>query len=156
MDKIDSLNQVAEFHKTFRHPILESPQIPSEERCKLRVSLIAEELKELEEAIEEGDIVEVADALCDIQYVLSGAILEFGLGEKFRALFDEVQRSNMSKACDSEGEALATVNFYHDKKGTDAYYVERDGKYLVYRKGDKKTLKSVNYSPADLESIIEE
>ncbi len=156
MDKIDALNQVAEFHKTFRHPILESPQIPSEERCKLRVSLIAEELKELEEAIGEGDIVEVADALCDIQYVLSGAVLEFGLGEKFKELFDEVQRSNMSKACSTEGEALSTVNFYHDKKGTDAYYVERDGKYLIYRKGDKKTLKSINYSPADLESILED
>ena len=82
--------------------------------------------------------------------------LQFGLGEKFKELFDEVQRSNMSKACDTEGEALATVNFYHDKKGTDAYYAERDGKYLVYRKGDKKTLKSINYSPADLESIIED
>ncbi|MEP1094877.1 MAG: nucleoside triphosphate pyrophosphohydrolase family protein [Cyclobacteriaceae bacterium] len=156
MDKIDSLNQVSEFHKTFQHPILDTPQIPSPQRCKLRVSLIAEELKELEEAIEDGDLIEVADALCDIQYVLSGAVLEFGLGEKFKELFDEVQRSNMSKACDSEGEALETVSFYHDKKGTDAYYVERDGKYLVYRKGDKKTLKSVNYSPADLESILEE
>ena len=44
-----SLTSVAEFHKTFQHPILETPQIPSETRCKLRVSLIAEELKELEE-----------------------------------------------------------------------------------------------------------
>ena len=156
MDKIDPLNQVAEFHRTFRHPILECPQIPSEERCKLRVSLIAEELEELKEAIEEEDLVEIADALCDIQYVLSGAILEFGLGEKFGALFDEVQRSNMSKACLTEGEALETVRYYHDQKGTDAYYVEQDGKYLVYRKGDKKTLKSVNYSPADLESLLDE
>ena len=156
MEKIDPLNQVAEFHRTFRHPILESPEIPSEARCKLRVSLIAEELKELQDAIEEEDIVEVADALCDIQYVLAGAILEFGLGDKFKELFDEVQRSNMSKACASEGEALETVQFYKEKKGTDAYYVEQDGKYLVYRKGDKKTLKSVNYSPADLESIIDE
>ncbi len=155
MDKIDPLNQVADFHHTFKHPILESPQIPSEERCKLRVSLIAEELKELEEAIEDGDIVEVADALCDIQYVLSGAVLEFGLGDKFRELFEEVQRSNMSKACQSEGEALETVQYYHDKKGTDAYYEKQDGKYLVYRKGDNKTLKSVNYSPADLESILD-
>lgn len=155
MEKIDPLNQVAEFHRTFRHPVLESPQIPSAERCKLRISLIAEELKELEDAIEEEDIIEVADALCDIQYVLAGAILEFGLGEKFKELFDEVQRSNMSKACSSEGEALETVSYYHDKKGTDAYYVEQDGKYLVYRKGDKKTLKSVNYSPADIESILE-
>ena len=156
MEKIDPLNQVAAFHKTFQHPILDTPQIPSKERCDLRVSLIAEELEELKEAIAEGDLVEVADALCDIQYVLSGAVLEFGLGEKFKELFDEVQRSNMSKACESEGEAMETVSFYHDKKGTDAYYVERDGKYLVFRKGDKKTLKSVNYSPADIEGILDE
>ena len=63
MEKIDSLNQVAEFHRTFKHPIESSPTIPSEDRCKLRVSLIAEELKELEEAIKDKDIVEVADAL---------------------------------------------------------------------------------------------
>ena len=92
MDKIDSLNQVAEFHKVFKHPIVASPAIPAKERCELRVSLIAEELKELEQAIKDNDLVEVADALCDIQYVLSGAVLEFGLGEKFVELFNEVQR----------------------------------------------------------------
>ena len=155
MDKIDPLNQVAEFHKTFRHPILETPQIPSEDRCKLRVSLIAEELKELQEAIDDKDLVEVADALCDIQYVLSGAILEFGLGGKFRELFEEVQRSNMSKACETEQEAQQTVDHYKNEKDTDAYYEERDGKWLVYRKGDNKTLKSINYSPANLKRILD-
>ena len=155
MDKIDPLNQVAEFHKTFRHPILKLPQIPSEDRCKLRVSLIAEELKELQKAIEDKDIVEIADALCDIQYVLSGAILEFGMGEKFRELFREVQRSNMSKACETEEEANQTVAYYKTRKDTDAYYEQRDGKWLVYRKGDNKTLKSINYSPAGLKSILE-
>lgn len=154
MDKIDPLNQVADFHKTFRHPILSTPEIPSEERCKLRVSLIAEELKELQEAIDDKDLVEIADALCDIQYVLSGAVLEFGLGDKFKTLFEEVQRSNMSKACESEEEAQQTVDFYKKEKDTDAYYEERDGKWLVYRKGDNKTLKSINYSPADLKSIL--
>ncbi len=154
MDKIDPLNQVAEFHKTFRHPILDSPQIPSEDRCKLRVSLIAEELKELQEAIDDKDVVEIADALCDIQYVLSGAILEFGMGEKFKELFEEVQRSNMSKACEDEEEAKQTVAHYKSEKDTDAYYEERDGKWLVYRVGDNKTLKSINYSPADLKSIL--
>ena len=99
MKQPDALNQVAEFHRTFKHPILDSPAIPPENRCKLRVALLAEELKELEVAILEQDIVAVADALCDLQYVLSGAILEFGLGEKFELLFNEVQRSNMSKAC---------------------------------------------------------
>ena len=155
MDKIDPLNQVGEFHKTFQHPILTTPQIPSEDRCKLRVSLIAEELDELKEAIEANDLVEVADALCDIQYVLSGAVLEFGLGEKFKTLFEEVQRSNMSKACDTEEEAKQTAAFYKAEKDTDAYYEERDGKWLVYRKGDNKTLKSINYSPADLKSLLE-
>ncbi len=155
MDKIDPLNQVADFHKTFRHPVLDTPQIPSEDRCKLRISLIAEELKEFQEAIDSNDMVEIADALCDIQYVLSGAVLEFGLGEKFRSLFEEVQRSNMSKACETEEEASQTVNHYKIQKNTDAYYKEQDGKWLVYRSGDNKTLKSINYSPADLKSIIE-
>lgn len=155
MDKIDPLNQVADFHRTFQHPILPTPQVPSEDRCKLRVSLIAEELEELQDAIKDKDIVEIADALCDIQYVLSGAILEFGLGDKFRELFEEVQRSNMSKACENEEEAKQTVEHYKKKKDTDAYYEQRDGKWLVYRVGDNKTLKSINYSPADLKSIIE-
>src|SRR5687768_8433381 len=136
MKQPDSLSLVAEFHKTFKHPILDMPSIPSENRCKLRVALIAEELKELEVAILEKDIVEIADALCDIQYVLSGAILEFGLGEKFKALFDEVQRSNMSKACTSEEEAQKTVDHYLKKDGTECYYRKEGDKWLVYRKSD--------------------
>lgn len=154
MEEPKALNSVAEFHKTFKHPILPSPQIPSEDRCKLRVALIAEELKELEEAIKDKDLVEVADALCDIQYVLSGAILEFGLGEKFKDLFDEVQRSNMSKTCKTMEEAEATQKFYMEKDGTESYVEESDDHFLVYRKGDNKTLKSVNYSPADLKSQL--
>jgi predicted HAD superfamily Cof-like phosphohydrolase len=154
MKQPDSLNLVAEFHRTFKHPIPATPAIPDENRCKLRVALIAEELKELEVAILEKDIVEVADALCDIQYVLSGAILEFGLGEKFEALFNEVQRSNMSKACNSVDEAEATIEHYQQKDGTECYYREIEGKWLVYRKSDNKTLKSINYSPADLNGII--
>ncbi|KOF01397.1 phosphoribosyl-ATP pyrophosphohydrolase [Roseivirga ehrenbergii] len=154
MKEPQSLNSVAEFHKTFKHPILETPQIPSADRCKLRVSLIAEELKELEEAIQANDLVEVADALCDIQYVLSGAILEFGLGNSFKTLFDEVQRSNMSKTCKTMEEAEATQKHYMDKDGTESYIEESDGHFLVYRTADNKTLKSVNYSPADLKSIL--
>ena len=154
MDKIDALNQVAEFHRTFKHPIEAQPIIPAPARCELRVNLIAEELKELEKAIKDKDIVEVADALCDIQYVLSGAVLEFGLGEKFRALFDEVQRSNMSKSCSTEEEAQATVTYYQNERDTPCYYKEVDGKYLVFRTSDQKTLKSIAYSPADLKSIL--
>ena len=154
MKQPEALNLVAEFHQTFKHPILPAPAIPGEDRCKLRVALLAEELKELEVAILEKDIVEVADALCDLQYVLSGAILEFGLGEKFSALFEEVQRSNMSKACTSEEEARATVDHYLKKDGTECYYKEVAGKWLIYRKADNKTIKSIHYSPANLEGIV--
>ena len=154
MQQPDSLRLVAEFHSTFKHPILPSPNIPEESRCRLRVALIAEELKELEVAILERDIAGVADALCDIQYVLSGAVLEFGLGDKFKALFDEVQRSNMSKACTSEEEAKKTVEFYEKKDGTECIYRKEGDKWLVYRKSDNKTIKSIGYSPADLERIL--
>lgn len=154
MQQPDALNQVAEFHQTFKHPILSTPTIPAENRCRLRVALLAEELKELEVAILNKDIVEVADALCDLQYVLSGAILEFGLGDKFKALFDEVQRSNMSKTCKNEEEAKQTVAHYLQKDGTECYYQQEGKHWLVYRKADNKTIKSINYSPADLERIV--
>jgi len=148
-----TLTAVAEFHKTFKHPILQHPSIPDEKRCRLRVALLAEELKELEEAIKDNDITEIADALCDLQYVLSGAVLEFGLADKFAQLFDEVQRSNMSKACKTIEEAEATVAHYQ-QKGVPCFYEEADGHYLVYRTEDRKTLKSVFYSPADLNGIL--
>ncbi len=155
MKKLDALNQVAAFHKTFKHPIEPSPIIPSEKRCKLRVELISEELKELQEAIDNNDLVEVADALCDIQYVLSGAVLEFGLGDKFIELFNEVQRSNMSKTCQSMEEAEATMLHYKKKDGVESYVKQAGDQYLVYRTSDNKTLKSINYSPADLKSILD-
>lgn len=155
MDKLDALNQVAKFHKTFKHPVLSEPTIPSEKRCNLRVELLSEELKELQEAIDDKDMVEIADALCDIQYVLSGAVLEFGLGDKFRELFDEVQRSNMSKTCATLEEAEATMAHYKATKGVESYCEKSGDAYLVFRKPDNKTLKSINYSPADLKSILE-
>jgi predicted HAD superfamily Cof-like phosphohydrolase len=154
MQKLDSLNQVADFHKTFGAPILPHPTIPNADRCALRVSLLSEELDELKEAIAANDLVEIADALCDLQYVLSGAVLEFGLGERFVDLFNEVQRSNMSKACQSLEEAEQTVKFYRDKDGTEAEIVEENGLWKVYRKSDNKVLKSINYSPADLVSLL--
>jgi predicted HAD superfamily Cof-like phosphohydrolase len=154
MEQINSLNQVADFHRTFNAPILDTPQIPSEQRCELRVNLLQEELNELSQAIRDNNLVEIADALCDIQYVLSGAVLEFGLGEKFVELFNEVQRSNMSKACNTQQEALMTLSHYKKKDGTEGYYKKINGKWLVYRASDDKVLKSINYSPAELKKII--
>lgn len=154
MEKLDALNQVAEFHRTFNAPILDTPQIPSKERCELRVALLQEELNELKAAIEDQNIVEIADALCDLQYVLSGAVLEFGLGEKFAELFNEVQRSNMSKACNNQQEADETIAFYKEK-GQEAYSEVSGDKINVHRTSDNKVLKNKYYSPADLKSIIE-
>jgi len=154
MEKIDSLNQVAEFHRTFNAPILDTPQIPSEQRCQLRVDLLQEELDELAQALKDKDLVEVADALCDIQYVLSGAVLEFGLGDKFVDLFNEVQRSNMSKACSTEEEAQKTLEHYKQKDGTEGYYKQVGDKWVTYRNGDDKVLKSVGYSPANIKGML--
>lgn len=153
-DEPQALTKVAQFHDVFGLPVLDRPQIPSEERCRLRIALLEEELRELKEALEAKDIVGAADALCDLQYVLSGAILELGLGTKFKELFDEVQRSNMSKACKSQDVAAATQEYYQKNKGMESYIEKKNGEYVVYRKNDGKVLKSIQYSPADLERIL--
>lgn len=153
MKEVNALNGVVKFHEVFKHPIQNAPIIPDKKRCDLRVDLIQEELNELQQAIIDNDMIEVADALCDIQYVLAGAVLEFGLGNKFSELFNEVQRSNMSKACETMLEAEETVAYYANQ-GIEAYIEPSDGKFLIYRNSDNKTLKSINYSPADLKRIL--
>jgi hypothetical protein len=60
----------------------------------------------------------------------------------------------MSKACQSLEEAEYTVKFYHDKDGTEAEIIEENGVWKVFRKADHKVLKSINYSPADLVSLL--
>lgn len=148
-----ALEDVAEFHHTFHLPVLATPQIPDTDRCRLRINLLREELRELEEAIAANDLTECADAFADLQYVLSGAILEFGLGEKFRALFEEVHRSNMSKTCATMTEAEATVAHYAKQGQTGT--IEASGNvFLVYRSDDRKVLKNVHYSPADLAKVL--
>lgn len=148
-----ALEDVAEFHRTFHLPILAAPRIPSKERCQLRMNLLREELDELAEAIANDDLVEAADAFADLQYVLSGAILEFGLGEQFAALFAEVHRSNMSKTCATLEEAQATVAHYA-ALGQESTIEPSGNVFLVYRLADRKVLKNVNYSPADLRSKL--
>lgn len=156
MDEPKALNSVAAFHRTFNLPVLDEPAIPSPERCSLRVNLLQEELDELKQAIEDGNLVEIADALSDLQYVLSGAVLEFGLGDTFKKLFDEVQRSNMSKVCHSREVAEETLKYYRDHRGTEGYIEQKGDVFLVYRTSDQKVLKSVEYSPADLQGILDQ
>mgnify|MGYP001814561347 CR=1 FL=1 len=155
MIEAEALNGVAAFHRLFKMPILEKPEIPDQKRCELRIALLQEELDELRTAILEKDLTEIADALSDLQYVLSGAILEFGMGDIFNDLFSEVQRSNMSKACSTIEEAEATVEYYKKKRNTEAEIHSSEGQYLVYRKHDHKVLKSVKYSPANLDGILQ-
>lgn len=148
----DVLNLVAAFHELFNHPILDEPTIPAKDRAELRYELLREELQEFRDALDKGDLVGIADAFADIQYVLSGAILEFGMGERFLHIFHEVQRSNMSKTCATEEEADLTIEHYSN--AYDCYKKQVNGKWLVYRLSDHKTLKSIAYSPADIKSQL--
>lgn len=152
------LEQVKEFHKLFKHPVLKQPTIIDQERGAMRIRLLQEELKELIEGFHNKDIVEVADALADLQYVLSGAVLEFGLNDLFDSLFNEVHRSNMSKVAHSEDEARASVLHYASIQGKDKceadYKTDGNGNYFIIRLHDSKTLKPVGYSKADLRSIL--
>lgn len=149
------LASVGAFHSLFRVPVLAQPQIPTPERCRLRVDLLQEELNELKAAIDADDLVEVADALADLQYVLAGAVHEFGLGSRFASLFDEVHRSNMSKACASLEEAEATVAHYASTKQVAARIERTDAGWLVYRLPDDKVLKSIAYSAPQLAQVLE-
>lgn len=150
LQETSTINEVAEFHKVFQHPILDSPNIPDEQRVRLRLNLLSEELQELREAIMKNDLVAIADAFADLQFVLTGAVLEFGMHKIFPALCTEVFRSNMSKACSTMQEAEDTC----DSCDEPTHICERDGKFFVYRVRDDKTIKNVNYSPANLRSIV--
>lgn len=152
--EFNPIEQVKQFHNAFDHPVVSLPSIPNKKRCELRYGLLAEEVKEMKIAAEHGDIVAVADALCDIQYVLAGAILEFGLAEKFPVLFNEVHRSNMSKACATMEEAQATCDHWTTDGNEACEIIEREGLFFVYRVRDGKTMKNINYSPANLEGLI--
>lgn len=150
---VNYMSKVEEFHNLFEMPVLPKPTIPLD-RWRLRVALIQEELNELIHAVEAYDIVEVADALVDLQYVLSGAVLEFGMASKFDQMFNEVHRSNMSKACSSIDEAQMTVEHYLNERSTHSKIHKKDGLFIVKREKDGKALKSINYSPAELKPIL--
>jgi len=70
-----TLTQVKEFHETFKAPVLETPQIPSKDRCELRINLMQEELDEIKDCIKSNDLVGILDGLVDLLYVLNGSIL---------------------------------------------------------------------------------
>ncbi len=93
----DKLNKVAEFHDAFLVGNNHTPTIIQDTEVDLRFNLMKEENEEYLEAAKKGDLVEVADALGDQLYILLGTILRHGLQHKIGEVFDEIQRSNMSK-----------------------------------------------------------
>jgi predicted HAD superfamily Cof-like phosphohydrolase len=122
-----ALDKVHEFHTAFGVNVEEEPNIPNIKRCELRQNIIQEEVDELKAAWKSGNIVEVADALADIHYVVMGTVLEFGLQDKYSEIFSEVHRSNMSK-------------------------LDENGKPL-YRE-DGKVIKSNLYTKPDIKKIL--
>ncbi len=92
----DTLTIVRDWHEAFDVPVVDAPAIP-ETRAQMRLAILEEEVAELRAAVEDGNLVEVLDALCDIQYVLDGTFLEFGLHSVKQAAMEEVHASNMSK-----------------------------------------------------------
>lgn len=112
-----NFEKVKNFMEVFGQEVKSSPEFPNEDIQKLRVELIYEELGELQEAIRNNDMVEVADALTDILYVTYGAGHAFGID--LDACFDEVQKSNMSKLGEDgkpiyrdDGKILKGPNFF--------------------------------------------
>ncbi len=123
------IHAVHEFHSTFGLGIKNEPTGDlGENKNLLRFNLMKEENEEYLEAVQNNDITEIADALGDMLYILCGTILEHGLQHKIEAVFDEIQRSNMSK-------------------------LGEDGK-PIYRE-DGKVIKGPNYFKPNFEEILQ-
>jgi len=145
------VSEVEEFNAVMGKPNNYDPVIPDEKEWMFVYNFILEELEEYKHACETGDIVEVLDALCDITYVSlgNGAMLH-GLKDKVWPAYQEVQASNLSKACTSEEEAQETVRVRSAEQEEPCHY-EQVGKYfIVYRTRDRKVMKNINYFRPDL------
>ena len=92
---MSDFEKVVQFHQTYGQPIGQKPQFLSEDRMKLRKTLIEEEYKEFLEAVEEGDLVNAFKELGDLIYVVQGTAVE--MGGPLDEVFDAIHESNMSK-----------------------------------------------------------
>ena len=125
----NKIKAVHEFHKAFGLGIEEKPIAKlSDQKLKLRFDLMQEENEEYLEAAQNNDLVEVADALGDMLYILCGTIIEHGMQDKIEEVFNEIQRSNMSK-------------------------LGADGK-PIYRE-DGKVMKGPNYFKPNIAAILD-
>lgn len=101
----DKIKSVALFHETFKIGNRTVPTADIGQEAHLRYELMREENVEYLEACQKGDLVEVADALGDQLYILLGTVLRHGLQDKISDIFEEIQKSNMSKL-DNNGEPI--------------------------------------------------
>jgi hypothetical protein len=149
------ISEVEEFNAVMGKPNMYSPNIPDEKEWMFVYNFILEELEEYKHACETGNIVEVLDALCDIAYVSlgNGAMLH-GLKDKIWPAYQEVQASNLSKACTSEEEAQATVRVRSEEQKTPCHYEKVGDYYIVYRSSDRKVMKNINYFRPDLSKFF--
>jgi hypothetical protein len=149
------VSEVEEFNAVMGKPNNYNPVIPDEKEWMFVYNFILEELEEYKHACETGNIVEVLDALCDITYVSlgNGAMLH-GIKDKVWPAYQEVQASNLSKACISEEEAQETVRVRSAEQEEPCHY-EKVGKYyIVYRTRDRKVMKNINYFRPDLSKFF--
>ena len=149
------IDEVEEFNALMGKPNNYEPVIPERKEWEFVYSFILEELEEYRTACEEGNIVEVLDALCDITYVSlgNGAMLH-GLKDKIWPAYQEVQASNLSKACRTEEEAIATVAQRSIEQNEACHYETVGDYYIVYRSRDKKVMKNINYFRPNLKQFF--
>ena len=151
------VSEVETFNATMGKPNNYTPTIPNEKEWMFVYNFILEELEEYKHACETGNIVEILDALCDITYVSlgNGAMLH-GLKTKVWGAYQEVQASNLSKACKTEEEAKATVEIRSKEQGVDCHYEKIGDYYVVYRTHDRKVMKNINYFKPNLTKFFTE
>ena len=149
------VSDVEEFNAIMGKPNNYTPVIPEEKEWMFVYNFILEELEEYKHACETGDIVEVLDALCDITYVSlgNGAMLH-GLKDKVWPAYQEVQASNLSKACTSEEDAQETVRVRSEEQKEPCHYEKVGRYYIVYRTRDRKVMKNINYFRPDLSQFL--
>lgn len=150
------VSEVEEFNALMAKPNNYDPVIPKNKgEWQFVYDFVLEELEEYKQACEEGNIVEVLDALCDIAYVSvgNGAMLH-GLKDKVWPAYMEVQASNLSKACTTQEEAEETVEVRSKEQGEACHWEKVGNKYIVYRSRDRKVMKSINYFRPDLKQFF--
>ncbi len=152
------VDEVEIFNDTFGKPNNYEPNIPAKKEWQFVYDFILEELEEYREACENGDIVEVLDALCDIAYVsLGNGTMLHGLKNQIWPAYQEVQASNMSKACKTEEEAIRSVSKRAQEQGEACHFEKiTEGRYIVYRSRDMKVMKSINYFRPNLKKFFDE